>query len=294
MNETARQAALSDLYALAGHLLWRATARVTVALGRILPGGIDIHAYAALLALADQEPQSQRSLATLTGVSRTTMTSVAQTLHRDALVERVRNSEDRRSYSLSRTSTGRAAVRQWAPHMERLEHRLTATFSPADASRLREVLVQVIGDQLDDHTPQALLESTGFLVTRAHQRTHREFAAALHPLDIEPRHIGTLRALRVAGPATQNDLGVLLEVSPATVVQIVDHLERRGLVTRERDASDRRVHRLHLTDEAVTVIEQAAVISTQVLDDRIGGPGSRAHRDLVRLLTRLLSAPAAG
>ena len=50
MDESARQAALSDLYALPGHLLWRSAARVAVELDRILPTGTDIHAYAALLA----------------------------------------------------------------------------------------------------------------------------------------------------------------------------------------------------------------------------------------------------
>ena len=106
MDETTRRAALSDLYALPGHLLWRAAARVAVELDRILPGAIDVHAYAALLALADREPQSQRSLARLIGVSGTTLTSVAHTLQKDGLVERVRNPEDRRSYSLTRTAAG--------------------------------------------------------------------------------------------------------------------------------------------------------------------------------------------
>jgi DNA-binding MarR family transcriptional regulator len=153
MDDAARRAALSDLYALPGHLLWRAAARVSVELDRILPGGMDIHAYAALVALADTEPQSQRSLATVTGVSGTTVTSVAQALQRDALIERVRNPDDRRSYSLTRTAAGRDAVRRWAPHVDRLEEKLTAGFAPGEASRLRDLLVRVIGEQLDERTP---------------------------------------------------------------------------------------------------------------------------------------------
>ena len=119
MDDAARQAAMADLHALPGHLLWRAAARVVHEIDHILPGTIDIHAYAALLALADEEPQSQSSLARMTGTSGTTLTAVAQTLQRDALVERVRNPEDRRSYSLTRTTAGRAAVRRWEPHVDR-------------------------------------------------------------------------------------------------------------------------------------------------------------------------------
>jgi DNA-binding MarR family transcriptional regulator len=288
MDDAARRAALSDLYALPGHLLWRAAARVSVELDRILPGSMDIHAYAVLVALADDEPQSQRSLAMVTGVSGTTLTSVAQTLQRDALIERVRNPADRRSYSLTRTAAGRDAVRRWAPHVDRLEERLTAAFAPGEAAQLRDLLVRVIGEQLDGRTPQALLDSTAFLITRAQQYAHREFLAALQPLGIEPRHFGTMRALRIVGPATRGQLGELLDVSPATVVQIVDHLEDQGLVTRERDPADRRVYRLHLTADAERVVEEAATISVHVLADRIGTAGGRDRKDLVRLLRLLL------
>jgi DNA-binding MarR family transcriptional regulator len=294
MDETARRAALSELYAIPGHLLWRSAARVYLELDRILPGGTDIHAYAVLVALADEEPQTQSSLARMTCVSGTTLTSVAQTLQRDGLVERVRNPDDRRSYSLTRTAQGRAVVLQWVPHVRRLEERLNASFSAAEQARLRELLAQVVGDQLDPRTPQPLRDSTGFLLTRAHLRAHRELLAALEPLDIEPRHYGTLRALRVAGPATQGQLAGLLDVSPATVVQIVDHLEHRGLVARRRDPVDRRAYRLHLVDDADTVLDEVDAISTEVLADRIGGPRSRDRTDLIRLLARLLEVPKAG
>ncbi len=194
---------MADLYAQPGHLLWRAAARVTREVDRLLPGNVDLHSYAVLVALADHEPQSQRSLASSTGVSGTTLTAVAHTLKADGLVERVRNPEDRRSYSLTRTAAGRDAVRRWEPHVRRLEQQLTAHFRRADARRLRELLLAVAGDDLDRRTPRPLLDSTGFLVAKAHQRIHREFASALEPLDVEPRHLGTLRALRIVGPATQ-------------------------------------------------------------------------------------------
>ena len=58
---------------LPGHLFWRATARVSAALGEVLPAGVDIHAYAALLALSGGVTRSQQSLADTISVSRTTM-----------------------------------------------------------------------------------------------------------------------------------------------------------------------------------------------------------------------------
>ena len=284
---------MATLYELPGHLLWRASARVALAVGSALPPGIDLHAYAALLALAKQEPQSQQGLARLTAVSGTTMTAVAEALGQEGLVARIRNPDDRRSYSLTRTPAGRAAVREWEPHVTRLEEQLTEPLSEADVARLHAILLHVVADQLHEDTPAQLLASTGFLVVRAQQRAHREFVAALEPLGVEPRHFGTLRALQIAGPSTQGGIAGLLDVSGATVVQMVDHLEARGLVVRERDATDRRAYRLLITDRGQRLLEAASGPAVALLADRIGDEQSPTRRDLVRLLRLLLSSPAA-
>ena len=62
--------------------MWRAAARVTVALDRVLPPGVDIHAYAALLTLAGGAIRSQQSIADTIDVSRTTMVKVAAAARR--------------------------------------------------------------------------------------------------------------------------------------------------------------------------------------------------------------------
>jgi DNA-binding MarR family transcriptional regulator len=84
----------------------------------------------------------------------------------------------------------------------------------------------------------------------------------------------------------------MLAVSPATVVQIVDDLERRGLVSRERDPADRRAYRLHLRPEAAAVVERATALSVSVVDGRLGGRSGKDRRDLVRLLRLFLDRPA--
>jgi MarR family transcriptional regulator, transcriptional regulator for hemolysin len=48
---------------------------------------------------------------------------------------------------------------------------------------------------------------------------------------------------------TQNELASLVEVEPITIARLVDRLEARHMVERRHDVRDRRVRRLHLTDD---------------------------------------------
>lgn len=66
--------------------------------------------------------------------------------------------------------------------------------------------------------------------------------------------LATLRQLRRAGPMSAGDLARGISVSQATVTGIVDRLEQRALVTRVRDAEDRRRVVIGLTEEAVEVV----------------------------------------
>jgi len=57
-----------------------------------------------------------------------------------------------------------------------------------------------------------------------------------------------LRILRATGPMTPSRLAAAASLSKPTISGIVDRLERRGLVTRERSTSDKRQVSLALTE----------------------------------------------
>ena len=61
--------------------------------------------------------------------------------------------------------------------------------------------------------------------------------------------IGTLRALAKRGQATPTDLADALHLSPQTMAGILQRLEQRGLIQRERDTADRRSFLVQMTPE---------------------------------------------
>jgi DNA-binding MarR family transcriptional regulator len=280
---------LPELSVIPGHLIWRSAARVTAALAESLPPGVDIHAYAALLALAAGQSRSQQWLADSVSISRTTMAKVASALVDQGLVERVRNPDDRRSYALTRTPDGAAAARRWRRYAEDLEETLTVGFTEAEREELRGLLLQVAQPRLSPETPVALQESIGFLITRIHGWNHAELMTALRDLDIEPRHTGSLIALTATGPVAQAELARRLGISGATVVEIVDHLERRGLVERRRLDTDRRTQVLHVLPGAEEVVTEAQRRAFAVTDRVLAPLGARQRQRLITLLQRFVT-----
>ncbi len=71
-------------------------------------------------------------------------------------------------------------------------------------------------------------------------------------------HLNVLFALSSEGPLPMSGLAELLDVSQASATGIVDRMEQRGLVTRERSADDRRIVRVVLTPEGENLIEGLA------------------------------------
>ncbi|WP_243656718.1 MarR family winged helix-turn-helix transcriptional regulator [Paucimonas lemoignei] len=66
-----------------------------------------------------------------------------------------------------------------------------------------------------------------------------------------------LMAIAQLGPSTLKSIGRAIYLSPSTVVGIVDRLEEKKLVRRERDTRDRRNVYVTVTAEGLALIESA-------------------------------------
>jgi DNA-binding MarR family transcriptional regulator len=84
-----------------------------------------------------------------------------------------------------------------------------------------------------------LLIALGAVVKRLKNRPLPEHAS-LHGVPFAPRHISTLLQIAQAAPLGMSELAERMNVSLATVSQVVTDLEEWGLVERASDPGDRR------------------------------------------------------
>ncbi|CAN5239145.1 hypothetical protein BH09ACT12_BH09ACT12_26530 [soil metagenome] len=274
-----------------GHLLWRAHARVAATTEEEQRAGVDPHAVAVLVALPEHGA-SQQELADTVGISRTTMVRVAAALVTQGLVQRERNAADRRSYTLTRTEAGSRTVVAWQERAEAVQDSLAATLTSCERGELISLLARVARPEIAPDAPAPLREHLGFLIGRAHSHLHRQVLAALEPLDLEPRLLGTLTLLTATGPITQSELARLLGLSGASVVQIADDLESRGVVERRRDPTDRRTQQLHLRPGAEDTIATAHAVANGCIGEQLADLSADDVARLVELLNRFVTAPA--
>ena len=78
----------------------------------------------------------------------------------------------------------------------------------------------------------------------------------LAPHNLTISQFGVLEALMHLGEMHQNDLGQKLLKSSGNITLVVDNLEKRGLITRERSTDDRRFVWVRLTREGDAYIRK--------------------------------------
>jgi len=73
--------------------------------------------------------------------------------------------------------------------------------------------------------------------------------------DLTYSQFAVLEALYHLGHMSQGEISMKVLKSGSNMTTVIDNLERDGLVRRERDAKDRRVIHVHLTEAGISKIE---------------------------------------
>jgi MarR family transcriptional regulator, 2-MHQ and catechol-resistance regulon repressor len=133
---------------------------------------------------------------------------------------------------------------------------------------------------------QAALDTYVKLMRAADSVTAR-LNRLLAELDLTASQFGALEALYHLGPLKQGEIGTKILKSSGNITMVVDNLERRGLVRRERESGDRRCVTVSLTDEGESLIAGIFPRHAASIVRELSVLNESEQRELGRLCRRL-------
>jgi DNA-binding MarR family transcriptional regulator len=151
-----------------------------------------------------------------------------------------------------------------------------------------------LGDIYDSTTYQPR-KSVGYLLSRVRVETltalDRELEAdkRLAPLELSAAQFIIIANLAGAeGPMSASDLCKGISYDAGAMTRMLDRLESKGLIRRNRSAQDRRLMHLELTDEGRAAYPRMREISLTMANRVLRGFTKSEARQLEGFLTRML------
>jgi len=127
----------------------------------------------------------------------------------------------------------------------------------------------------------------GFRIRKVHQRATEIFHAVMGDLDLTPMQFAVLAKLDDLGQVSQNQLGRLVAMDPATIFGVVGRLMKRGLVAQRPDPEDARLALIELTGEGRALVVRAKAIGAEVSRRTLAPLSPSEAETLLALLARL-------
>jgi DNA-binding MarR family transcriptional regulator len=134
-----------------------------------------------------------------------------------------------------------------------------------------------------------LVASSGFLLARLGLAFKARAVAKLEEGGFDSYHDSVLAILAEGSRETQATIADALALDPSRLVALLDSLEERGLIARQRDPHDRRRHVVSITGAGKRQLSRLRSIAKE-LEDEFFAPLAPADREIFHeLLLQLAS-----
>lgn len=144
--------------------------------------------------------------------------------------------------------------------------------------------------RLNEAKPNAsyhLESQVGFVLRRAHQRASSIFATHFQHANLSPVQFAALVKIRDLGQVSQNHLGRLISMDPATIMGVVNRLVQRKLARRSADPVDRRRALIVITSEGLRLVKECEPLGHAVTKETLRNLSFEERQTLIELLSRI-------
>ncbi|HEV2371656.1 MAG TPA: MarR family transcriptional regulator [Streptosporangiaceae bacterium] len=139
--------------------------------------------------------------------------------------------------------------------------------------------------------PPSMRDRVPFLLYRAAELSHALANEMLGRVQLTARQVGILTLVTEWEPMTQKALGDTLRIDRTTMVSLIDDLERKGYVVRQRHPRDRRAFLVEPTPSGhAAKLEAVAILDEQ--QRRFLAPLTPAQQQQLGELLKCLQRPA--
>jgi len=118
--------------------------------------------------------------------------------------------------------------------------------------------------------PRGFAERPALLLVKLGNEVAARAQDPLAGIGLSGRQYMALAVLGSDEPSSQLELARLCGLLPAQVVPVVDELQRRGLVERQRDEADRRRSVVRVTPRGLELLAEADALARSIEDDLFG------------------------
>lgn len=120
----------------------------------------------------------------------------------------------------------------------------------------------------------------------------RRLDSALAPLELRSRDFWLL-AIAGKGDVSQHEMAELCGLDPSSLVAVLDALERRGWIRRERNPNDRRMQWVRRTEAGDGLFARALPLARRAEARQLAALPAARQRQLVAAMRRLITANVA-
>lgn len=160
-------------------------------------------------------------------------------------------------------------------------------------THIMDRMVRQLRDEIRQTKPFASLEQEVVLsLGRTWALLDHAFAEALKPYGITPTQYNVLRILRGAGEAglCRAEITERMLTRVPDVTRLLDRLEAVGLITRERDAVDRRYVTARITEKGLALLEELEELVLEMHRGPCSALNPSEQRALIDMLARIRAA----
>jgi DNA-binding MarR family transcriptional regulator len=133
-------------------------------------------------------------------------------------------------------------------------------------------------------------DSVGYLLNQVVTSMRRQIEQAMTAHDLTAAQWYPLWKLRRDGPVTAQELARDMDIDAGAMTRLIDRLAAKGLVERQRSASDRRVVMLALTPAGEAVAAHIPQVLAEVNNAYLQGFSRDEWQLLKQLLRRMLDS----